>query len=291
MELEIQKEEGPKSGKPAMSSAYKPEVALQFFKAHGKPEAVAAGKPLFVENEGAANVFSAGSKMYFLLDGLVELSIAKKPIGSVSRGEVFGEMATITHLPRSATATAKTACQVIALDEKQFVGAMEKSPEFAIMLMSILIGRLRETVSNLTTGGKLSSKDKWNQASIFDRKLLAALQQEMEDKPTQLHPLNKVILKEGDKGIFMYLVVEGVVVISIAEKVVEKVGPGGVFGEMALVDQSQRVATATAETDCTLLAINRNDFMNLIKTKPAFSMAMLKAVADRLRFMDTKFKS
>jgi CRP/FNR family cyclic AMP-dependent transcriptional regulator len=291
MELEIQKEEGPKSGKPAMSSAYKPEVALQFFKAFGKPEAVAAGKTVFVENEGAANVFSAGSRMYFLLDGLVELSIAKKPIGSVAKGEIFGEMASITHLPRSATATAKTACQVIALDEKQFVGAMEKSPEFAIMLMSILIARLRETVSTLITGGKVSAKDKWNQASIFDRKLLAALQQEMEDKPTQLHPLNKVILKEGDKGIFMYLVLDGVVAISIAEKVVEKVGPGGVFGEMALVDQSQRVATAVAETDCTLLAINRNDFMGLVKTRPAFAMAMLKAVADRLRFMDTKFKS
>ena len=301
MELEMEKDgpkdapkeaskAAPKPAAPARSQAYKPEVALQFFKSFGKLERLDAGKPIFVENEAAGNVFAGGRKMYFLLDGEVELSIARKPIGKVAKGDVFGEMASISQMPRSATAIAKTATQVLALDEKQFVGAMEKSPEFALMLMSVLIGRVRETVSDLTTGGKLIDEDRWNRASIFDRKLLADLQRELEDKPATLHHLNKVIIKEGDKGIFMYLVVEGVVAISIAEKVVEKIGPGGAFGEIALVDQSQRVATATAETDSTLLAINRNDFMSLVKGKPAFAMALLKALAERLRFLDSKYR-
>ena len=56
--------------------------------------------------------------------------------------------------------------------------------------------------------------------------------------------------------------------ISIRGAVVERVGPGGVFGEMALVDQSPRSANAAAETDCTLLAINRNVFLNLVKADP-----------------------
>ena len=105
-----------------------------------------------------------------------------------------------------------------------------------------------------------------------------------------MHPLNKVIMKEGDKGVFMYVVLDGVVSVTIQEKPVEKIGPGGVVGEMALVDQSTRIATATAETDCTLLAINRTDFMNLVKTKPAFGMALLKSLSERLRFMTSKFK-
>ena len=292
MELEMDKE-GPKGGKPAApgrTSLYQPAVALQFFKAHGKPEDVAAGKAIFVENEGAANIFSSGSKMYLLLDGDVTLSIARKEIGSVGKGEIFGEMASISHLPRSATATAKTACKVYALDEKQFLGAIEKSPEFALMLMSIMISRLRETGSNLSNGGKLSEKDKWNRAAVFDKKLMADIERQFEDRPASLHPLNKVILKEGDKGVFMYVVLEGVVAISINEKVVEKIGPGGVFGEMALVDQSARVATAVAETDCTMLSINRNDFMSLVKTKPAFALSLLKALSERLRFMTAKYK-
>ncbi len=292
MVIGMKKEDAP-GPKPDASATrnklYQPAVALQFFKAFGKPEDVAKGKAIFVENENGSGVFSSGSKMYLLLEGDVTLSVGKKPIGIVNQGEIFGEMASISHMPRSATATAKSACKVIALDEKQFLTAIAKAPEFAIMLMSIIIGRLRETVSNLTSGGRLSS-DHWNRAAVFDEKLMADLGQQFEDKPPSLHPLNKVIMKEGDKGVFMYLVMDGVIAISIADKVVEKIGPGGVFGEMALVDQSERVATATAETDCTMLSINRNDFMSLVKTKPAFALSLLKALSERLRFMTSKYK-
>jgi CRP/FNR family cyclic AMP-dependent transcriptional regulator len=81
------------------------------------------------------------------------------------------------------------------------------------------------------------------------------------------------------------VVFKGRVAISIQSTVVEKVGPGGVFGEMALVDQSPRAATAVAETPCVLLAINRNDFLSLVKSKPAFAVSMLKALTERLRHM------
>lgn len=289
METEGSKDPRP-VGPSTRSPLYQPAVALEFFKAFGEPESVAKGKAILVENEGGSGVFSAGSKMYLLLEGDVTLSVGSKPIGIVNQGEIFGEMASISHLPRSATATARTACKVIALDEKQFLTAMEKAPEFALMLMSIIISRLRETVSNLTTGGRLSDKDRWNRAAVFDDKLMADLGRQFEDKPPSMHPLNKVILKEGDKGVFMYVVMEGVVAISISEKVVEKIGPGGVFGEMALVDQSERVATAIAETDCIMLSINRNDFMSLVKIKPAFALSLLKALSERLRFMTSKYK-
>jgi CRP-like cAMP-binding protein len=289
--MELEKEQAaPRFATPAHSRLYQPAVALEFFMSVGKAESFAPGKSVFVENEGAASVFSEGPRMYLLLDGEVTLSVGSKAIGTVSKGEVFGEMASISQLPRSATAVAKTACSVISLNEKQFQAALEKSPEFALMLMNIIISRLRETISNLTSGGRLSEQERWNKAAVFDRKLLADLEREFEDKPPAMHPLNKVIMKEGDRGIFMYVVREGVVVITIMEKVVERVGPGGVFGEMALVDQSHRVATAMAETDCMLLAINRVDFMNLVKTRPAFGLSLLKALSERLRFMTSLYR-
>jgi CRP-like cAMP-binding protein len=81
----------------------------------------------------------------------------------------------------------------------------------------------------------------------------------------------------------MYVVIEGSVGISIRGAVVERVTQGGIFGEMALIDQSPRAANAIAETDCALLAINRQVFLNLVKSEPTFGVSLLGAMAERLR--------
>ncbi len=156
--------------------------------------------------------------------------------------------------------------------------------------MNIIIPRLLETVSTLTKGGALSEKDRWSRAAVFDARVLADLRREFDDKAPVSHPAKKVIMKEGERGMFAYLVLEGAVAISIEGKIVEKVGPGGIFGELALVNQKPRVATATADTECSLLQINRNELMELVKTKPGFAMSLLRALAHRLRFMISKYK-
>jgi CRP-like cAMP-binding protein len=55
------------------------------------------------------------------------------------------------------------------------------------------------------------------------------------------------------------------------------------FGEMALVDRSARAASAKADTDCRLLAINRTDFLGLVRSKPAFGASLLKSIAVRMQ--------
>jgi len=99
------------------------------------------------------------------------------------------------------------------------------------------------------------------------------------------------IMTAGEAGLHMYVVLEGRVAVSVQGKVVERVGPGGVFGEMALIDHSPRAASAIAETDCSLLPLGRNDFLALIKNNPSFGVALLKTLADRLRFMTSHIAS
>jgi len=88
----------------------------------------------------------------------------------------------------------------------------------------------------------------------------------------------------------MYVVVEGRLSVSIQGKLVEKIGPGGVFGEMALVDRTSRLATVVSETDCGLLAIGRNTFLDLIKASPDFAVSLLGAVGERARFIASQGK-
>src|SRR3954471_2405662 len=136
-------------------AAYDPAVALKFFKAAGKPATIAEGEKIFEENERAIPLLRR-QKMYLLLKGDVALLSGKKTIGRVRAGEIFGEMAVISDAPRSASAVAKTDCRVIALDDAEFEAALAKHPDFALMLMSVMIFRLRSTISQLKKRAELS---------------------------------------------------------------------------------------------------------------------------------------
>jgi CRP-like cAMP-binding protein len=276
--------------RPAQSPIYNAAVAMNFFRAAGKSEEIAQGATLFAENDKTGGLFSKGDKMYLLLEGEVAVSAGGKELGSVKVGEIFGEMAALTQQPRSATATAKTRCRIVSIDGKQFQAGLQQAPEFALMLMSIMILRLRQTAARLRASSALSVGDLSKASSVFDKKLMTGLQRLMHEREPVRFAAGRAIMKEGDTGALMYIVLEGTVAIAIQTKVVERVGPGGFFGEMALVDQSPRSASATAETDCALLGMNRNDLLALVKTSPAFGMSLLKAIADRLAFMTSQFR-
>jgi len=267
--------------RPTKSPIYDPNVARICFKSLGNVERVAQGEIFFTENQNS-------DRMYLVEEGEVALTRGGKAIDVVKAGEIFGEMAAISQLPRSATAVARTACRVVSLDAQQFQRAIQKMPEFALMLMAILINRLRLTVAMLAMSKSLEASNGARTRRVFDDNLLRGLMLATQHRLPQHCPLNKVIMKEGEAGVFMYVVLGGRVAISIKSKIVEWVGPGGVFGEMALVDQSPRAATATADTDCDLLSINRGDFLTIVKTNPVFVVSLLKAAADRLRDMTSR---
>ena len=269
---------------------YIPGIALEFFKAAGKPEKVPAGKAFFGENEKAQPFLFMRDKMYLLLDGEVDLVARKKVIGTLKKGQIFGEMASITHAPRSAAAVAKTPCRVIALDDKQFHAGLQKKPDFALMLMSIMIGRLRETVARLAEQTTLQGEAVLKESVVFDPKRLAELADGLGSDAPVYFDRGKTIVQEGQAGLRMYAVLDGHVTVQIGAKVVERLGPGGVFGELALLEQAPRLASAVAVTDCQLLPINRTAFLMLVKTNPAFAESLLASLAERLRVRTAKLK-
>ena len=266
----------------AQSPLYQPALALAFFRSAGTLEEKPGGKPIFMENEKPAGLFSKGAKMYLLLEGEVGLMIRNKFFGVVKKGEVFGELAVIGGLPRSATAMAKTDCRLLTLDEKQFHTALQKTPDFALMLMSIMVQRLRQSFAKLGAAGTAAGAPA-ERSDVLDKKTLAGLRDELGRQDPAIFPAGKVIMTAGAAGAFMYVVLDGRVAISVGTNIVERVGSGGMFGEMALVDRSARAATATAETDCSLLAINRNEFLDLVRAKPAFGASLLKSIALRMQ--------
>jgi len=266
----------------APAPAYNPAIARDFFATAGKEEQIAAGTKLFTENEKASRILLKRDKMYLLLEGQVGLTAKGKPVGSVKVGEIFGQMAAISESPRSATAVAHTDCRVLSVDDKQLNAGLQSKPEFALMLMSIMINRLRGMISRLL-GTPAAAADAAKETRVFDKAMLSTLAKGLGEQGTVRYDRGKVIMVQGQAGAFMYVVLEGRVAITLRGTVVERVGPGGVFGEMALVDQGARTANANAEADCVLLAINRQIFLNLVKADPTFGVSLLTAIAERVR--------
>lgn len=265
---------------PESRPFYDPEAALSFFRSAGKPQTIAKGTTIFSENsEGAARSL-APDRIYLLLQGEVGVIANGEPIATIGAGEVFGEMASLGQMPRSASAVAKTDCRVIGLDDGQFRAALGKDPAFALMLLSIMASRLRDNLERLGAPAGAG----WREAAALDKQLLADLTQVIGPAARFRHEAGKTIMREGQRGVALYAVLEGRVAIRIGETVVEKVGPGGIFGEMSLVDRTPRLASAVAETDCALLAISRHMFLHLVKRSPKFGAAVLRAVGERAAF-------
>ena len=96
----------------------------------------------------------------------------------------------------------------------------------------------------------------------------------------------EAIFREGDAGDTMYAVQQGWVDLMVADKVVETVAPGGIFGEMSLIDRAPRSATAVAGDDCHVIAINEKRFNFLTQNTPNFALNVLRVISQRLRVMD-----
>jgi len=271
----------------AQASAYDPAVAHEFFRSAGKVQEALKGAVIFTENRKGIPLLLMPTRIFLLVEGEVGVFAKDEHIASIAPGEVFGEMAAMGGLPRSATAVAMSHCKLIGLDDAQFDKALRRRPAFALMLMSVMANRLRDNIARVGPAA-LPPDSGWREAAALDSQLLADLVHVVGEAAKFRYPAGKLIMREGERGVALYAVLDGRVAISIGESVVEKVGPGGVFGEMSLVDRQPRLASAAAETDSTLLAISRHQFLHLVKQSPKFGSALLKAVGERAGFMASR---
>lgn len=110
---------------------------LDFFSEDTDYKIYKAGEIIFREGE-------PGDTMYIIKEGAVEVTVVGEKFVVGQPGDLLGEMAMIDSSARSATATAKTDCKLIELNEKQFAFQVQRTPIFAIFVMKILVERLRK---------------------------------------------------------------------------------------------------------------------------------------------------
>jgi CRP/FNR family transcriptional regulator, cyclic AMP receptor protein len=92
-----------------------------------------------------------------------------------------------------------------------------------------------------------------------------------------------VIFSAGDPGDSFYVVREGTVTLSAGGRKLEDVGPGGIFGELGVLERAPRSATAIAATDCDLVQLDERSFIFHVSQTPFFALTVMRVLAERLR--------
>ena len=83
----------------------------------------------------------------------------------------------------------------------------------------------------------------------------------------------------------MYAVLEGEVELRHGDRVIDRLGEHGVFGELALIDHAPRSLTAVSIADCRLGVIDERKFLWLVHETPTFALHVMTVLAERLRAM------
>ena len=102
------------------------------------------------------------------------------------------------------------------------------------------------------------------------------------------------IFKEGDAGDGVYVVKAGLVEISAgvgqhSRQVFSQVAPGEIFGEMAVIEDKPRSASALAKEETVVYFVSRDDVLALIEHSPSLALGLLREVSHRLRQFDRQY--
>lgn len=93
----------------------------------------------------------------------------------------------------------------------------------------------------------------------------------------------EAVFTQGDDGDEMFGIVDGSIELTVDGQTIATLGPDDVFGEMAIIDRTERMATATATSLSHVVSIDRRHFLFLVHETPMFALQVMSAIADRLR--------
>lgn len=257
--------------------------------------------------------------MYSICEGCVEIysgygTKEERKLATLTSGQFFGEIGMIALLPRTATAVAAEEHVVLEqITNEDFEEYLKNHPENLQPIMSSVSRRIRELTEDLSAITRMTNealqkrenapagwlavsirklRDKARAKNVFrdefavTRKRRQALTGEISSV-VQFNA-GDVLFRTGEQADCMYVLYDGSVGIysdyqTENEKLLRKLQVEDVFGEMGVLDNMPRSATAVCLTNCTVQMVKPENFMAFFQNKPTKVLQILIQMCMQLR--------
>ena len=97
----------------------------------------------------------------------------------------------------------------------------------------------------------------------------------------------EVIFSVGDEAREFFVIRSGSVSVRLRNRTLGILGPGEIFGEMALIDSGPRSATVVADTDAVIVPVSEKQFLFMVSEAPYFGLSVMRVLVERLRNANT----
>ena len=109
------------------------------------------------------------------------------------------------------------------------------------------------------------------------------------DVETRFVKAGGIIFREGENAHELFVIKSGDVRIQLGNRTLTDLHANDIFGEMALIDDEPRSATAVAVTDVELVSVTEKQFLFLVSQTPYFALKVMRVLAQRLRASNKTF--
>jgi len=103
------------------------------------------------------------------------------------------------------------------------------------------------------------------------------------DVETRFFKAGTIIFHQGDVANEMFVIKSGQVRIQLGNRTLAELRADNIFGEMALIDDEPRSASAIAITDVELVPVSERQFLFMVSQTPYFALKVMRVLAQRLR--------
>jgi cAMP-dependent protein kinase regulator len=212
----------------------------------------------------------AGVTLYVVVDGEVAVQVdgpLRVEVARLGSGAFFGEIALVTDQPRSATIVATVPTQLLAIDREVVRQLIVAYPEVLKVLLRFLRERLVDAL--------IQTHPLFQPYGEAERRDLVSRFRFLEIE------LGATILATGSRTAGLYVLLAGRAEVRRDGVLVEKLGPGDLFGEISVLTGEASDVTIGAGTRCLALCLPTHDFREIIMTHSSVLSYMSDLVEQR----------